>query len=42
MAKSANKHNRLYLTGEPISDELVLEIEEGKINANEDIKKIAR
>jgi len=42
MAKSANKHNRLYLSGEPLKDDLVLEIEAGEINPNLDSKVIAR
>ena len=42
MAKSANKHNRLYLVAEPISDELTLAIEDGVIKAGDDPKKLAR
>ena len=33
MAKSPNKHNRLYVIAEPLAEELVVEIEEGKIRA---------
>jgi len=31
LAKSPNKHNRLYMTAEPLEDEFVTEIDEGKI-----------
>jgi elongation factor 2 len=42
MTKSANKHNRLYLEAEPLNDDLVVAIEDGQINAQDDIKKISR
>ena len=31
LSKSPNKHNRLFCVGEPISDELTVEIDDGKI-----------
>lgn len=42
MAKSANKHNRLYLTSEPLGDDLTLAIEDGVIKAGDDPKKLSR
>jgi len=42
LAKSANKHNRLFLNAEPLSDELVKEIEEGTIKSTDDQKTLAR
>ena len=42
MAKSPNKHNRLYVIAEPLAEELVVEIEEGKIRAADDLKVTAR
>ena len=42
MAKSANKHNRLYLVAEPLSDELTLAIEDGTVKAGDDPKKLSR
>jgi len=42
MTKSANKHNRIYMTAEAVQDELVLAIEDESFKTNEDIKKIAR
>jgi len=42
LAKSANKHNRLYCEAEPLSDELVLAIEEGTVSSKDDIKKLSR
>lgn len=42
MTKSANKHNRLYLTAEPLSDELTLAIEDGELKAEDDLKKLSR
>ncbi len=42
MTKSANKHNRLYLECEPLSDELTLDIEENRFNLKDDPKKIYR
>jgi len=42
MAKSPNKHNRLYITAEPLKEELVNEIEEGTIKSTDDMKTTAR
>merc|ERR1711874_299540 len=42
LAKSPNKHNRLYLTAEPMSDELSSEIEDGKAGPKADPKERAK
>ena len=42
MAKSPNKHNRLYVLAEPLKDELVTDIESGKIKASDDLKVTSR
>jgi len=42
LAKSANKHNRLWITAEPIKDELCVEIEDGKVSPRDDFKVRAR
>lgn len=42
LAKSPNKHNRLYLTAEPLSEEVCLDIEKGKITPRDDFKQRAR
>ena len=42
MAKSPNKHNRLYVIAEPLAEELVIEIEAGSIKAGDDLKQTAR
>lgn len=42
LSKSPNKHNRLYLTAEPLSEELSLAIEDGKIGPRDDFKARAR
>ena len=42
LSKSPNKHNRIYLTAEPISEEVSLAIEDGKINPRDDFKSRAR
>jgi elongation factor 2 len=42
VAKSPNKHNRIYLTGEPISDELVKAIQDGDVDPQMEQKKMAR
>jgi elongation factor 2 len=41
-SKSANKHNKLYAIAEPISNELVDDIESGEITPNDDQKVTAR
>ena len=42
MAKSPNKHNRLYVIAEPLEEELVKEMENGNIAPSDDPKKISR
>lgn len=42
LAKSANKHNRMYITAEPAGDEFVEGCLEGEIQANAQIKLRAR
>merc|ERR1711988_816680 len=39
LAKSPNKHNRIYLVAEPMSDELSKDIEEGKAGPKADSKE---
>lgn len=41
VSKSPNKHNRLYVTAEPLSSELCTDIENGKVSARQDIKERA-
>ncbi|KAF9355797.1 Elongation factor 2 [Mortierella sp. NVP85] len=38
LAKSPNKHNRLFVKAEPLSDELVNAIDEGKVGARDEMK----
>eukprot|EP00291_Cryptomonas_curvata_P016387 CAMPEP_0172153380 /NCGR_PEP_ID=MMETSP1050-20130122/1406_1 /TAXON_ID=233186 /ORGANISM="Cryptomonas curvata, Strain CCAP979/52" /LENGTH=205 /DNA_ID=CAMNT_0012821897 /DNA_START=1464 /DNA_END=2082 /DNA_ORIENTATION=- len=42
LSKSPNKHNRIYCYAEPLSEGLSEAIEEGKINASDDIKMRAK
>ena len=42
LSKSQNKHNRLYVTAQPIDEELCREIETGKVNPRDDFKIRAR
>jgi elongation factor 2 len=42
MAKSPNKHNRLYVLAEPLDEGLVNEIEAGTISAANDLKETSR
>ena len=42
LAKSPNKHDQIYLTAEPLSDELCAEIEEGKAGPKAEAKEKAR
>jgi elongation factor 2 len=42
LAKSPNKHNRLYMKAEPISDELTVEIEMGACGSKSDPKERAK
>merc|ERR1719336_2850014 len=39
LAKSPNKHNRIYLVAEPMSDELCAAIEDGKAGPKADVKE---
>jgi elongation factor 2 len=42
LSKSQNKHNRLYVTAQPLEDELTTAIESGKVGARDDFKARAR
>ncbi|KAB8235560.1 hypothetical protein ETB97_006889 [Aspergillus alliaceus] len=42
LSKSPNKHNRLYVTAQPIEEEVSLAIEAGKISPRDDFKARAR
>ena len=42
LSKSPNKHNRLYVTAQPLAEEVAVDIEQGKINPRDDIKTRAR
>jgi elongation factor 2 len=42
LSKSPNKHNRLYMTAEPLSEEVCKDIESGKISPRDDFKARAR
>ena len=42
LAKSPNKHNRIYLTAEPLPEELSCEIESGKLGPKAEAKERAR
>ncbi|KEZ41150.1 Elongation factor 2 [Scedosporium apiospermum] len=42
LSKSPNKHNRIYMDAEPLSDELCKDIEDGKISPRDDMKARAR
>ena len=42
LSKSPNKHNRLYVTAQPLGDEVADDIEKGKINPRDDFKTRAR
>ena len=42
LAKSSNKHNRLFCTAEPLHDDLCAEIEDGKVTPLDDFKMRAR
>lgn len=42
LAKSANKHNRLYFKAEPLDPELVQAIEEGQVGPKADGKESAK
>lgn len=38
LSKSANKHNRIWVTAEPLSEEFNVAVDDGKISAREDFK----
>jgi elongation factor 2 len=38
LSKSPNKHNRLYMKAQPLADGIAQDIDDGKINANDDAK----
>ncbi|CAG7975048.1 unnamed protein product [Penicillium olsonii] len=42
LSKSPNKHNRLYMTAQPIEEDVSLAIESGKISPRDDFKARAR
>jgi elongation factor 2 len=42
LAKSPNKHNKLFVNAEPLKEELVKDIEDGKIKSSDDIKVTSR
>lgn len=42
LSKSQNKHNRLYVTAQPIDEEVAKAVEEGKIGPRDDFKLRAR
>lgn len=42
LSKSPNKHNRLFMKGEPLPDGMAEDIDSGKISARDDIKIRAR
>jgi len=42
LAKSPNKHNKIYIVAEPMKEELTVDIENGVIKAGDDIKLTAR
>ncbi|AOW00919.1 P-loop containing nucleoside triphosphate hydrolase protein [Yarrowia lipolytica] len=42
LSKSANKHNRIWVTAEPLSEEFNVAVDDGKISAREDFKVRAK
>merc|ERR1712157_556428 len=42
LSKSPNKHNRIYLTAQPLAEEVCKDIENGKIGPRDDFKARAR
>ncbi|KAL5003996.1 hypothetical protein ScPMuIL_017452 [Solemya velum] len=42
LSKSANKHNRLYMTAAPLPDGLAVDIDDGKITPRQEVKERAR
>jgi len=42
LGKSPNKHNRVYLAAEPMSDEICKDIEDGKLGPKAEVKEQVR
>jgi len=42
LAKSPNKHNKIYIVAEPLKEELTIDIENGVVKPNDDVKVTAR
>jgi elongation factor 2 len=42
LSKSPNKHNRLYVSAQPLEEEVAKDIESGKISPRDDFKARAR
>ena len=42
LAKSPNKHNRIYLEAEPLSEEINKDIEDGKLGPKAEAKERAK
>ncbi|KAJ1891885.1 translation elongation factor 2, partial [Kickxella alabastrina] len=42
LSKSANKHNRIHMTAEPVDEQLTKLVEEGKVAPTDDIKERGR
>jgi elongation factor 2 len=42
IAKSPNKHNRLYMQAEPLGDDLVKAIDQNEVGPDDDVKARAR
>ena len=42
LTKSANLHNRLFMTAQPMEEELCIDIEQGKVGARDEFKARAR
>jgi elongation factor 2 len=42
LAKSSNKHNRIYMTAQPLEEQLVIDIESGKFDTRQEFKTRGR
>jgi elongation factor 2 len=42
LAKSPNKHNKLYVESEPLAEDLVKDIEDGNVKKGDDMKAVSR
>jgi len=42
LAKSPNKHNRIYMTAQPLEEQLVIDIESGKFDTRQEFKARGR